>query len=262
MEFNLETFLFETPLYTNIIIENINDESFQNLFYDYFRFDIEGYNSIKGVQSTFSITRALNYRNNEIFDNGGFGTIILTCKRYFDDFIFLCCWEPQTKTIVKVGQYPSIADLHINEIKKYSKLLSKEKLKEFTRAIGLSANGVGIGSYVYLRRIFEYLITIASEKAIDEKAINKSDFQHARMEEKIDLLKSYLPSFLVENKSMYSILSLGIHELDENTCLTHFETLRIGIELILDEQLDEMRKKEKIEIAKKKLNNLNGNIKK
>jgi hypothetical protein len=48
-------------------------------------------------------------------------------------------------------------------------------------------------------------------------------------------------------------LSLGIHELDENTCLAHFDTLRVGIEIILDEKLDELKKKEKIEEAKKKL---------
>lgn len=80
------------------------------------------------------------------------------------------------------------------------------------------------------------------------------------MEEKIELLKSYLPPFLVENKTLYSILSLGIHELDEQNCLAHFDTLRVGIEIILDEQLDEFKKKEKIREAKKKLNELRGQI--
>jgi hypothetical protein len=61
---------------------------------------------------------------------------------------------------------------------------------------------------------------------------------------------------------MYSILSLGIHELDEQTCLAHFDTLRVGIEIILDEKLDEFRKKEKIQIAKQKLAGLKGQIKK
>jgi succinate dehydrogenase/fumarate reductase flavoprotein subunit len=82
------------------------------------------------------------------------------------------------------------------------------------------------------------------------------------MDEKIDLLHNYLPSFLVENKSMYSILSLGIHELDEKTCLANFDTLRVAIEIILDEKLDEFRKQEKIKAAKKKLEALKGDIKK
>jgi hypothetical protein len=61
---------------------------------------------------------------------------------------------------------------------------------------------------------------------------------------------------------MYSILSLGIHELDEQTCLAHFDTLRVGIEIILDEKLEEFRKKEKTEAAKLKLAALRGEIKK
>lgn len=150
----------------------------------------------------------------------------------------------------------------MSEIKQYSKLLPPEKLKEFSRAIGLAANGVGIGSFVYLRRIFEYLIGQAWIKAIDEKATNEGDFQRARMDEKIELLKMYLPQFLVDNKSMYSILSLGIHELDEKSCLVHFDTMRVGIEIILDEKLEELRKQEKILAAKKKLDQLKSDIKK
>lgn len=166
------------------------------------------------------------------------------------------------KTLTKVGQYPSVADFHVSEIKQYSKLLPPEKLKEFSRAIGLAANGVGIGSFVYLRRIFEYLIGQALIKAIDEKATNEGDFQRARMDEKIELLKLYLPQFLVDNKSMYSILSLGIYELDEKSCLVHFDTMRVGIEIILDEKLEELRKQEKILAAKKKLDQLKSEIKK
>lgn len=82
------------------------------------------------------------------------------------------------------------------------------------------------------------------------------------MDEKIELLKMYLPQFLVDNKSMYSILSLGIHELDEKSCLVHFDTMRVGIEIILDEKLEELRKQEKILAAKKKLDQLKSDIKK
>jgi hypothetical protein len=163
---------------------------------------------------------------------------------------------------MKIGQFPSVAEIHIHEIKQYKKLLTQEKLKEFTRAIGLAANGVGIGSFVYLRRIFEHLIQQASQSGIKEGKVSESDFQRARMDEKIELLKAYLPPFLVEHKELYSVLSLGIHELDENTCLQHFETLRVGIEIILDEQLEELRKKEKIDAAKSKIRNLKGAIKK
>jgi hypothetical protein len=80
------------------------------------------------------------------------------------------------------------------------------------------------------------------------------------MDEKINLLSAHLPVFLTENRAIYSILSLGIHELKEDVCLAHFDTLRVGIEIILDEKLDEFRKKEKIETAKKKLSQLQQKI--
>jgi hypothetical protein len=258
----LEAFFFDTPIYTHVDITENDETEFKAILFTTYSRDVEGYNPWRKTQSTFTISRRLTYEDNNFITNGGFGTVCLNCKRYHDEFRFYCYWDPKDRFLIKIGQFPTVADFHIGEIKQYSKLISREKLKEFTRAVGLAANGVGIGSFVYLRRIFEYLISQAYEKATEEGAISMADFQKARMDEKIELLKLYLPSFLVENKSMYSILSLGVHELDENTCLAHFDTLRVGIEIILDEQLDELRKKEKIEAAKKKLNEVKGQIKK
>ena len=58
----------------------------------------------------------------------------------------------------KVGQYPSVADFQIPQAEKYRKVLGDGQYKELTRGIGLAAHGVGIGSFVYLRRVFENLI--------------------------------------------------------------------------------------------------------
>jgi hypothetical protein len=60
---------------------------------------------------------------------------------------------------------------------------------------------------------------------------------------------------------MYSILSVGIHDLDEQDCLNHFEALKVGIELILDEKADAYNKKKKIEEAQKKIQNITQQIK-
>jgi len=261
MEFNLEYFFFDLPIYTPLIIEDTNSDDFNSLFYSKDR-RIEGYNPWRKNQSTFYISKTLTYDDTNAKSKEIFGTIELGCLRYNDLFRFYTLWDPKGKRLVKIGQFPSVADFHINEIKQYNKLLTNEKLKEFTKAIGLAANGVGIGSFVYMRRIFEYLILEAYNKAKNDNVLSELEFQRARMDEKIDLLHSYLPSFLIENKGLYSILSLGIHELSEEDCLTHFDTIRVGIEIILDEKLDEIRKNEKIEEAKKKLNKLKSEIKK
>jgi len=261
MIFNLETFFFDTPIYTREKIENTHQQEFNALFFSTSAQDIEGYNPWRKTHSTFSIKRTLTYSDTKLKSNGGFGTVCLQCKRYHDEFYFYMFWASEEKMIIKVGQFPTVADFHIGDVKQYKKVLSDSKIKEFTRAIGLAANGIGIGSFVYLRRIFESLIQEALDQSKSEGIVTEGDFQQARMDKKIDLLQAYLPTFLVENKEMYSILSLGIHELEEQDCLAHFDTLKVGIEIILDEKLDELRKKEKIEAAKKKLKQIKSKVK-
>ncbi len=77
----------------------------------------------------------------------------------------LFIFQVKNQQISKIGQTPSLADIQHYNIKRYSKSLGKEKFKEFTKAIGLSSHGVGVGSFVYLRRIFEALIEESHEKA-------------------------------------------------------------------------------------------------
>lgn len=256
MDLTLSTFFFDTPIYTPIEINDSNWDVFKKILDGSNKEELEGYNPWKQVESTFVVVTDLILRNNAFIDNGGYGSVRIKCKRSDDVFRYYILWNPDTQHLIKIGQYPSVADFHISEIKQYKKLLSNEKLKEFTRAIGLAANGVGIGSFVYLRRVFEHLIMEAYESCLAEELVTEEQYSRARMDQKIELLSVHLPEFLVQNKSIYSILSLGIHELDENTCLAHFDTLRVGIEIILDEKLDEFKKNEKIEEAKRKLSQL------
>lgn len=152
----------------------------------------------------------------------------------------------QNFEIMKVGQYPTLADLQENEIKKYRQVLGNKRYSEFNRAIGLSAHGVGIGAFVYLRRIFESLIEEAHLEAMKGTSWNEEAFTQCRMDEKIEILKEHLPKFLVDNRSLYSILSKGIHELTEDECLEFFKPLQVAIELILDEEIRRIEEKEKI----------------
>ena len=154
------------------------------------------------------------------------------------------------RTIQKIGQHPSYGDLHILQVKKYTPVLTFIQIGELTRAIGLASHDVGVGAYVYLRRIFEALVEEAHVVALKDNGWNEDQYQRSRMAEKIALLKSHLPSFLVEHAGMYSLLSKGIHELSESECLKHFESLRLGIELILDERLEERQRAQKVADAK------------
>jgi len=162
--------------------------------------------------------------------------------------------------LIKIGQYPSISDLENHAIHKYEVLLGKDKTIEFNIAIRLFANGLGIGSFVYLRRIFEYLIEQAHEEAIATKDWDENLYSSSRMEEKVMLLKAYLPSLLIESRKIYSVLSKGIHELSEDDCKDYFDPLKIMIELILDQKIAEIERIKKEKEAKSGLSKIIENI--
>jgi hypothetical protein len=176
-------------------------------------------------------------------------------KSHLQSFLFLVehriVSNEVASSIQKIGQHPSYGDLNLPELKKYSTVLTPAQLGELKRAVSLASHDVGVGAYVYLRRVFETLVEEAHQLAlIAETGWDESAYLRSRMSERIELLKHHLPTFLVEHPEMYSLLSKGVHELSEQECLKHFDTLRIGIELILDEKLERQEKQKKINAAK------------
>lgn len=163
--------------------------------------------------------------------------------------------------IIKIGQFPSIADLVIPEIARYKSILGSQ-YREFSKAVGLFAHGIGIGSFVYLRRIIEKLVFDRYNEVAETLSISKEDFEHLKFDVKIDTLKNYLPAVLVTNKNVYGIVSKGIHELSEDECREMFPYVKAGIELILDDLIAEKERKEKEKIFEKFVSNKTGELRK
>ncbi|WP_324675107.1 hypothetical protein [Hymenobacter sp. GOD-10R] len=253
-----KAFLFELPIYTPIKITDENRSDFNKLIS--FRGNIDYFNPGLGENTTYNITIAYSVHVSEFTSYGGLGSAIAKCVRTSQEFTFYYFYDDENRVFMKVGQHPSVAYFHISQVKQYNKILSRDKLKEFTRAIGLAANGVGIGSFVYLRRIFEGLIEEAHTIAKADQGWDEEPYSRARMADKIELLRAHLPAFLVENKALYGILSVGVHALKEEDCLAYFETVKVGIELILDEKLEAFEKQKKIDDAKQKLADLTNKI--
>ncbi len=162
--------------------------------------------------------------------------------------------------IRKVGQYPSIASLLFPEIDRYRKILSEDDMKLLKRSIGLYSDGVGIGSFVYLRRIFENVIIQARDYAEKDNKIDLSNFQAVKMAEKIKILKAYLPEFVVENAQIYGIVSKGVHELSEEECLEYFPILRDSILIILRHWDQERQDRDAEKNIKKAISRIASNI--
>jgi hypothetical protein len=92
--------------------------------------------------------------------------------------------------IIKVGQYPSVADMTIPEIKKYRKVLGSE-YRDYAKAIGLFANGIGIGSFVYLRRIIENLIYKKFVDVSEIISLSSDEFAPLHFDQKIEVFQHY-----------------------------------------------------------------------
>jgi hypothetical protein len=261
-------FALEIPLYEEFPLEKLKQSVDVNALFNYIEplknpdkpIDIFCVDCQK--ESTFRQSdKFIIIKNRAGFENTGADEIFmveLSCTREPNHKLYFI-FRIKNLCISKIGQHYSIADINIDSIKKYRKILGDEKYKELSKAVGLVTHGVGIGSFVYLRRIFENLIYEAYENI--KVSIDIKEFQTKRMDEKIDLLKPYLPEFLVNNKSLYSILSVGIHSLSENDCLKYFDVVKVGIELILDEKIELLAKKEKAEAAIKSLGIIKGQIK-
>lgn len=181
------------------------------------------------------------------------------CSRNSNHLSFVAFIQTEDE-IIKAGQYPSTADILKPEIKKFRKDFPLD-YEELRRAYGLADHDVGIGAFTYLRRIFERRLKFAAQrKEEEETSWNKKEIKDLRVKEKIDELAEQLPQFLVDNKSVYSILSTGIHNLNEKRCLKHFNILSKSIELLLEQELEIVQKNRIEDELSKEINEINQDV--
>lgn len=155
--------------------------------------------------------------------------------------------------IIKIGQHPSVADVSLPQIAEYKKVIDEASVKELKRAIGLHAQGIGVGSYVYLRRIFERILDKAKKQAEDEKKIELSGYKEKSVSDRIKMLAGYLPDMIVQNTVLYGVVSAGIHGLSEDDCLRYFPVLRDCIIMILKQWQEKQERKEQEEKLRKSM---------
>jgi hypothetical protein len=257
-------FLMEEPLYVPF---SLNDEGWKRavpLFADDdIKFD--GHCPGCGRNATFDRSDDARYKSFEIYLDrhkvrDGFHAVVMKCAR--DEDHKLTVWLRKTNdSIEKVGQWPSLATIALDEIKEYKALMEGQNAKEFHRAIGLAAHGVGVGSFLYLRRIFERLIYAAFGENKATQGWTDEEFYRKRMPAKIEQLSKFLPEFLVRNRAVYDILSTGLHELTEDECLAYFEPLKKAIIIIVEQERERQRKQKAQDELEKSIADLRNKIK-
>jgi hypothetical protein len=166
--------------------------------------------------------------------------------------------------IEKVGQYPQY-DI---EMDKDLEDLLGEHSNYYKRGQICEIHGYGIGAFSYYRRIVEDVIDELLELIKDhikgkkllkeyEQEVNKikAGFDATR---KIKLVKDLLPSTLMIEgnnplKLLYSVLSKGVHNLDDQECLERAKVIRTSLEFLIGQLKKTERDEEKFAEAIKNL---------
>lgn len=157
-------------------------------------------------------------------------------------------------TIQKVGQFPQTTLLAERKSVLYKSVLRRinDSFIDYSNAEKSKANGLVVGAYDYLRRVFENMINYYLKK----NNIILSD--NPRAKEKIKAVEfefnSKIRKFLAP---LYGALSIGIHELSEEECQKHYEQLKAIIDIQLEyiKENDDMEKQ--LSESSKALNELN-----
>jgi hypothetical protein len=80
------------------------------------------------------------------------------------------------------------------------------------------------------------------------KALPWAEFDNARMPERVRLVASELPTFIVDHPELYGVLSKGVHQLTEEECGRELPVLQRCMTLIAEQRLErKMREKREAE---------------
>ena len=241
-------FCLAVPLYEQFQYDDEKENPFSSL--ENFSGTLDFYCPDCGQHSVFA-ARKKDFRSNSHYINYIFSLEFFCSRQRGHQALFI--FRAHRGILQKIGQIPSLADFAMPDLRKYRQVLGNERFKELTRAIGLATHGVGVGAFVYLRRIFESLVEEAHSAASAESPWDEDAYIRARMDDRIGLLREHLPDFLVQNRGLYSILSVGVHTLTEAECLASFPAVKLAIELILDDLLEQSERQAKVKAAAQSL---------
>jgi len=176
----------------------------------------------------------------------------LACKRAEHKVTFH--FQIEDDRLLKVGQYPSIAEINFGEALEFAKALGEPRARDLNKAIELAGLGAGLGAYIYLKKVFISLLEDAHQKATHKKSASKvwdeGHYLNASITEQLKLVSMHMPAILLEHPEYYSILDKNLDQLTDEECLAGVSTLKTAVLLIADERLAAItRSRRLIELA-------------
>lgn len=127
----------------------------------------------------------------------------------------------------KIGQNPSMLTVKGFDFDKYKKFLDKiNAYEDYKKADLCNSDHFYVGAYAYLRRIFEKMIKFY---------LGDKELKDDHMDTKIDAVKeNFDPRVNKMLKNLYGILSISIHELDEEESKEYYTYLKAVIDMQLE----------------------------
>ena len=265
---SLLEFLEETPLYTKCSVELPDKLEEINLSINKFcpeckekRTFILGNKYIPQIDyfSLVNITRTLRTiePNCTVF----LYYVCGSCRKFNRSFSFFV--GENKEYIQKIGQYPAF-DI---TIEKHLREMLGEYTDFYQRGLICEYNSYGIGAFVYYRRIIEEIIgnllnsipelMTGEEKQKYEEALEKVK-NTKQTQEKIKLIKDLLPSILMPEgfnpfKTIYDMLSKGIHSKTDEECLDYSRAIRKSLIFLVEIILRTKKQKKEFTESMKKL---------
>ena len=156
-------------------------------------------------------------------------------------------------TVTKIGQYPSLASKEEHEIQKYKGLkVIKKYYIELVRSVNAYSQHMGIASFVYLRRIYEHIVETEYDRIYGAEKNEKASFDEKM--KAVDKEMSIIPPELDSQKSkIYTVLSKGIHEYEEDECYELYPVMKAIIIMMLERYLSEKEIKKQLKEIEKTL---------
>ena len=167
------------------------------------------------------------------------------------------------KVIKKVGQYPA---WDINIEKNLKKLLGSY-LENYQKGKTCESQSYGIGAFAYYRRIVEDIIEQLLESIPDLMSGEELEKYQVALEEvrktknisdKIALVKDLLPLILKPEqfnplKTIYNVLSTGIHGKTDEQCLADAKLIRTSLIFLVDSILSRSKGQQEYTESMKKI---------
>jgi hypothetical protein len=185
------------------------------------------------VQSQQVATRSVGGRFSASVNPPKLIGVRAVCQRDWRAYTYI--FAITDKRLTKIGQTPSMADIAHGELRGIDRALEDVDRQELGKALGLFSHDTALGAFVYLRRVFERMVDRAYQRQA-AAGENIADSRTMRMNERIAALKNELPDAVVRNSGVFSVLSVGLHDLTEEQCAAHFPVVKAVLFQMLEQE--------------------------